>query len=73
MTLLPRGVHRCPVLSPDGSPIVISVDHKHQEVQRRVILPGENPFTVVATLWEHLDLRDPDHSRRQDPARRVAV
>jgi hypothetical protein len=64
MNLLARGVHRCPVLSSDGNPIIISVDHNHHEVQRRAILPGENPVSVAAILWEHLDLVDPEHSRR---------
>jgi hypothetical protein len=73
MSLLPRGVHREPVLSCDGNPIVISVDHQGQEVQRRVILPGENPIEVVALLWEHLDQLDPEHSRRNHVARNAQV
>jgi hypothetical protein len=64
MALLSRGVHREPVLSCDGHPIMISVNHLGQEVQRRVILPGENPVRVAAILWEHLDLVDPEHTRR---------
>jgi hypothetical protein len=71
--LLPRGVHREPVLSCNGHPIVISVDHQGQEVQRRVILPGENPIEVVALLWEHLDQLDPEHSRRNYVARSAQV
>jgi hypothetical protein len=69
MDLLPRGVHREPVLNCDGNPILISVNHQHYEVQPRVILPGENVYTVVAILWEHLDAVDPEYSRRQMPAR----
>jgi hypothetical protein len=73
MDLLPRGVHREPVLSCDGQPIVISVNNEHQEVQRRVILPGENMYSVVAILWEHLDAVDPEHSRRNIGARSAQV
>jgi hypothetical protein len=64
MTLLARGVHCEPVLSLDGCPILVAVDHLHREVQRRPVLPGENPYTVSALLWEHLDLVDPEYSRR---------
>jgi hypothetical protein len=73
MSLLPRGVHREPVLSCDGQPIVISVNELHQEVQRRVILPGENVYNVVALLWEHLDAVDPEHSRRDLASRSAQV
>jgi hypothetical protein len=73
MSLLPRGVHREPVLSCDGNPIVISVNHEHCEVQRRVILPSENVYSVVALLWEHLDAVDPEHSRRDLVTRSAQV
>ena len=64
MTLLARGVHRCPVLSREGHPVFVSVDHNHCEVQRMVLMPGENPYDISAALWEHLDTVDPEHSRR---------
>jgi hypothetical protein len=73
MSLLPRGVHREPVLSCDGHPIIISVNHLSQEIQRRVILPGENVYSVVALLWEHLDAVDPEYSRRDLVTRAAQV
>ena len=52
------------MLSPEGHPVFVSVDHNHCEVQRMVLLPGENPYDISAALWEHLDEVDPEYSRR---------
>jgi hypothetical protein len=38
-----------------------------------VILPGENIYTVVAILWEHLDAVDPEYSRRDLVSRSTRV
>ena len=57
--LLPRGVHRLPLLDADGEPLVAAVDRRGRVVTMRSTW-GLGIETVRAQLAAELERRDPD-------------
>jgi len=59
--LVPRGVWRAPVLSPQGHAIYFAVDHNHRLLENgwTYVPVGENPFEAEIGLKERLDQEDP--------------
>lgn len=65
--LLPRGVYRAPVLSPNGNLLLLSVDYGHRLVARREVFPNEDVYLILDKMYADLDAIDPEHARRKEP------
>lgn len=67
MSLVGRGVFRRSYLTPEGREVLVAVDFESKEVGSVILEPDDNQLTVLAELWDLLDLADPEHQRRIGP------